>query len=379
VRRVLVLVIAAAAIAVSAGLAIPSSALTVNAGSLSQSQLSDELAAIAASPSYHCFLEAQAYLNGLNQPAPVHGVSVPSWFSTTAVEWANTRTRDLTIVPYVEQHDPSAFSPSNLAAARASLIVTIGVTIQAAYAQGSSRTGAFACTSFTAPPAGTNVGQLALASMPAWFQTEQVRANAAELGLEHLIPALLPTAGPALEAWYHGHSGTFATPCLSFIEVTNLAEAQLVAAKIAGGLSFAAAAKQYSKDPTTKNKGGALGCYSPSTPQWAAVQHYVGNVPTGHVSAPYPVPNSPAYLLFTVTKRTPNAFSAVHLAVASANGAVNRTHAALLAVQIQRAADVTVSPAIGTWQPTALGGTIVPTTQPPASSVTNATANAPIP
>jgi hypothetical protein len=377
VRRVLALVIVAAAIAVGAGLAIPSSAVTVNADTLSTAQLNDELDAIAASRSYECFLDAQAYLNGLSQPTPVHGVSAPSWFSTPTVEWANTRATDLALEGFMQQHYPAAFTPANLATSRAVLIVTISTAIQDAYAQGAGRAGGFSCPGLTAPPPGTSIGAVALGSMPLWFQSEQIRANAAELGLQRLIPSPLPTTGPALEAWYHAHAGAFETTCLSFIETSSLAEAEVVAAKISGGLPFAEAAKRYSSDPTTKDKGGALGCYSPTRPQWPTVQHYVGNVPTGHVSAPISLPNSPAYLLFTVTKRTPNPFPDVRVAVAAANEATNRTRAELLAVGIQSAADITVSPTIGTWQPSTSGGTILPPTQPPAPSVTNGSANVP--
>jgi PPIC-type PPIASE domain len=378
VRRVLVLVVVAATIAVGAGLAIPSSAITVNADRLSQAQLNQELAAIAASAPYQCFVEAQAYLNGLSPPTPVHGVSPPSWYSTPTVEWANSRATDLAIIQYVEQHYPPAFAPASLAAARVELAAAMNSTILAAYAQGGGRSQGFSCAGLSAPPAGEQVGAIALNSMPAWFQDEQVQANAAELGLQHLIPSALPTAGPALGAWYREHAGEFATTCFAFIESPSLDQAQLVAAKIAHGLSFADAAARYSVDRTTKDKGGALGCYAPTSPEWATVQHYVGAVPTGHVSAPLPFPNTTSYLLFTVTKRTPNTFQSVSSAVSSANEAVNRTRAEVLAVEIQRAADITVSPAIGTWQPSAAGGTILPPAAPPPSSVTNPSANAPV-
>lgn len=79
-----------------------------------------------------------------------------------------------------------------------------------------------------------------------------------------------------------------------------------------------------------------------------------------------------------MTKRTPNTFQDVHVAVAAQNQAINRTNAQVLALRIQRAADISVSPAIGTWQPTAGGGTIVPPSAPPSSSVTNSAANTPV-
>jgi PPIC-type PPIASE domain len=371
VRRVLVLVVVAAAIAVGAGLAIPSSAVTVNGEAISQSQLNDELAAITASPSYQCFLESQAFLNGLSAPSPVHGVSTPTWFSTATVEWSNTRTTDLAIVQYVRAHDPAAFN--DLAAARTDLEGAIQETIQAASSQGAATHTKGFCAGLPTAPTGAET----LASMPTWFQNDQVEANAAELGLQSLITAPLPTQGAALETWFEGHADSFETTCISYIVTPDLPTAEAVAARIERGLSFAEAAKRYSKDTSTAGKGGVLGCYAPSSPQWATVQHYVGNVRTGNVSAPLPYPNSPDYLLFTATKRTPNSFADVRTAVASANEAANRTSAELLAVQIQRAADVTVSPAIGSWLSSPSGGTIVPPVAPPPSSVTNAAANTP--
>lgn len=376
-RRVLVLVVVAAAIAVGAGLAIPSSALTVNADTLSQSHLNDELAAIQASPSYQCFFESQAYVNGLNDPAPVHGVAAPTWFTTPTVEWTNTRTTQLAIVGYVEAHYPSALSAPSLAAARVNLESAMSSTIDAAYVQGQGRSQGFSCSGIAAPTA--TLGAQALQSMPGWFQDEQIQANAAELELQQLTPSALPTSGVALEAWYHLHAAEFATTCLSLIESPSLASALAVSARIAHGLPFAEAAKQYSKDPTTASKGGALGCFSPASPEWAAVQHYSAHVPTGHVSAPQPIPSSTAYLIVEVTKRTSNSFEQVHTAVVAQNEASNRAAAQLLAVEIQGAADIAVSPTIGTWVPTTAGGTIVPPSAPPAASVTNPTANVPAP
>ncbi|HEV3328668.1 MAG TPA: hypothetical protein VGZ33_04675, partial [Acidimicrobiales bacterium] len=212
-RRVLALVVVAAAICVAAGLAIPSSAVTVSGESVSHSQFNDELAAIHASASWQCYLQAQAYLNALAPPSPVEGVSTPTWNGATATEWANSRATDLAIIGYVRDVEPQALSTASVAAAGPALAQSITTTLDAAYRQTGSGGQGFTC-------AGAAVGKTTLDSMPAWFQTEQQTAQAAKDALQLLIPSPLPTQGPELEAWFNEHAGEFETTCLSIIVTT---------------------------------------------------------------------------------------------------------------------------------------------------------------
>jgi PPIC-type PPIASE domain len=374
VRRVLALLVVAAAVCVGAGLAIPSSAVTVNGDALSHAQLNDELTAINASRSWQCYLQAQAYLDSLASPTPVEGVSTPTWNSTTAAEWANSRAQDLALIGYVRDVAPHALSPASVAAAALSLEQAITSTIEEAYQKTGSSGQGFTCT-------GAAVGKTTLASMPVWFQMDQQTAEAAKLALQQLIPSPLPTEGPALETWFNEHADEFATTCLSLIVTTAPAEAEIAVQSIAAGHSFAEVAKQFSKDPTSASKGGAIGCIPPTSSSFSTVQHYVGTLATGHVSQVFAIPNQQGtsdYYLFTVTKRTPNSFGKIHATVAELNASNNTDVAEELGQEVQLRAGITVSPALGTWLLTSSGGTIVPPTAPAPSSILNVTANTPV-
>lgn len=369
-RRVLALVLLAAAGCVVAGLTIPTDAVAVGSETLSHAQFNDELAAIDASPEWQCYLEATAFLDNLATPQPVEGVASTGWNAAAATEWANSRAIDLVLIGYVQHRDPAALSPASVAAARPSLETAITTTVSDASADAQH----FACAT------GQVSGSEVLASMPAWFQQEQLTAQAARLGLATIVPNALPTSGAALESWFAAHANEFQTTCLSLIVTTEPTIAEEAAAAIAGGMSFADAAKKYSQD-TSASKGGEIGCISPaSTLGFEGVQEYAGDLKVGEVSQVTPVSNGQTgddYYLFLVTKRTPHTFEEIGAAVAALNKASNERAAALLSEEIAQAADVSVSPTLGTWDVSTQGSTIVPPPSPPAGSVTNVAANTP--
>lgn len=360
----LVLVVVAAAIAVGAGRTIASSAVTVNGVALSQRQFNLELDAIAASAPFQCYLRAQSALNSVG-PTSITGTSTRSWSTALAVGWVTARTRDLALVAYVRAHDLKALSPASLAAAQANLDHLITSTI----AQALNSVSGFSC------PAARS-GAVTLASMPGWFRANQVEAQAAELALPSLVAPRIPTRGPALRSWFNQHATEYETTCLSYIVTPDAETAQAAASAVTAGLPFAEAAKQYSTDASAA-RGGSIGCISPSSSSWAGVRIYVGSVPTGKLSEVFPAPSGQGYWLFEVTKRTPNSFERIHTAVQRDAVARNLERPTQLAWTIQRYAGVAVNPALGTWLPNALGGTIVPPPMPPPASVTNPAANAP--
>ena len=371
-RRVLLLVLCGAVVAVVAGLAVPKSAFQVNDDKVSQSDLNDALTAIHASAPWQCSKQALATVNHLVVPSSVAGVSSPSWSTVTAVQWSDDRVTDLALVPYVQAHDPTALSAASLASAKTSLEGSITSTIQQAYSTSSAQS-QFTCTD-------PQSGQKTLASMPAWFQDQEIEGEAAALALPALAGTSIPESGPGLESWFNQHRAQFDTLCVSFIAVADPTTASQVASAISSGtLSFAAAAKHYSQDPSTAKKGGAFGCVPPTSQYYAFFDQYVGTLPTGSVSSVVTVPEQGGYyyFLFTVTKRTANDFAAVSAVVADAAKRANGAAAAVLAAKVQRSANVRVSSPLGTWAETVLGGSIVPPVPPPVGAVTNATANAP--
>src|ERR1039458_10362270 len=367
-RKVLALVIAAAAIAVVAGLALPADAVKTRSASLSTTQLTDELTAIDHSAPFQCYLKAQPFTNsgGVTTAPPLPGVSAQAWSNVAALDWTYERAKQLAAVQFVESRDASAFSSTSLAVARASLSNTIYRTIALAF-QTSTQAAPFTCP-------GAIGGNQTLASLPAWFVDEQVQAQAATLGLEALLTDAVPASGPALVAWYHLHASLFDTTCLSLILVSDLQEATSVKAMIAAGLTIPEAVKRYSLDPTSKAKHGAIGCYSPTSSAFQTIWQSVNSVPLGHVTV---FLSNGQYLLIGPTKRTPNTYAAISAVVASQASRINVQQAAQLAVGVQERANVRVDPSIGTWVSTALGGTIVAPGFPPTSSLANPAANVP--
>jgi PPIC-type PPIASE domain len=377
VPKALALLALAAAVAIGAGLALPASAIKVGSTTLSAATFGDELAAIKSSPMFECYLQARVYVSSQDQSqGPTLGGASPQSNSSLAADlWADERVTQLAVAPFVASHDPGAFAPAALRVARDALATTIVGTLDGAFSAQSSSTG-FSCPAVVTGGATPHLvsGAVILASLPAWFQSSEVRAEAADLGLIDLLPNKLPESGVALEQWYAAHQSQFETTCVRDIEVLSSTTARTVESKIAAGLTFAAAAEQYSKDTSTNKKGGLIGCFSPSSPAWAQVEHYVGATAT-HRLALWPV--NGAYYLFSPTKRTPNRFAQVEAAVETQVHNANVQSSAILGASIQDATPVSIGSWLGTWQLSSIGGQVVPSASPPSAAVTNPTANTP--
>ena len=79
-RFIVALIIAAGGLA-AAAFTIPKNAATVHGTAVTQNQLNADVTAIAKSPDYQCYLNAQAYLESMGQQitAPVVGVKPYCW------------------------------------------------------------------------------------------------------------------------------------------------------------------------------------------------------------------------------------------------------------------------------------------------------------
>jgi hypothetical protein len=367
VLKVLSLIGAGAAVAVGVGLAIPADAVALHGSSLSTQSLTNELAAINKSPSYQCYLQAEAYTNpnGSTTVPSLPGATTQTWSNGAAADWTYVRTTQLAKVGYIQAHNPTALAAASLDQARVSLANQITDTVESAATASSST---YSCTAAAS-------GQATLASLPTWFVNEQVQAQAATLGLEALVPNVIAESGPGLKAWCDKNAGLFDTTCISLIPVSSITVAQEVQAKIKAGMSIADAFRAYSDGgTTTKGKDGSIGCYAPTSSFWQTIWTDINPLPLGQVSI---FSSGSGYVLVGPTKRTPNGFASISVAVASQAHLVNEQATALLAVTVQRTAQVTVDPSIGTWVPTQLGGTIEPPKSPPASSLVNPSANTP--
>lgn len=366
-RKALALLLAVAIGSVAAGIAIPSGAVTAGATTLSTAELDNELQAISSSASFSCYLDARDFLqsNGQENGPPFHGASSQAWGTGAVVEWSNIRVTQLLLDDFVASHDPSALSPSSLVAARSALADAITATGTTAVDDAESAGTAYSCQ-------GSASGQATLASLPAWFLDEQVRAEAGTLGLTALVPNPIATSGPGLREWYRANSRDFDTICLSDLVVSSQTKAGTVVSEVDHGLPFATAVDRYSSSAAGRKDHGAIGCYSPTSPDWSSVSQYVGDVPVGRA---IDVQGGNGWYVLAPTRRTQNVFGSIQSAVAAEARDLNVQRAQVLATSIQAAAHVSIAPQIGSWVPTSLGGTITAPSAPPPAAVLNASAN----
>ncbi len=378
-RRVLALLAALAATAVAVGLAAsPSSAsaISVDGASISQSQFSRQLQVVADHPLYQCFLAAKSYVStpsGASALVPAIEGSRGTWTSGAVVEWTDLQVTRLVAERADAAHGiavvvPPATTSAELAAT--GLGRSLAAQINSLELQAQQLQSGYSCR---AAGTITDPGTATLLSLPAWFLREQLQGLAATLALSKISPQQ-PTTTAALRRYYDGHVAAYDTLCASGLIVADQPMADKVIRELtAGSLTISEAAKnpKLDTDPSQVADGGKIGCYSPSSPSYASVQHYLGSLAVG---APTSLPEQTGVLVVEVTSRTHNPFGTVRGAVAAQLRAENAGAVAGYLVGLQRASRITVAPHLGRWETNALGGTLVPFS-PPLAAVTNPTAD----
>ncbi|MGC9154343.1 MAG: peptidylprolyl isomerase [Ferrimicrobium sp.] len=159
--------------------------------------------------------------------------------------------------------------------------------------------------------------QSTFAAFPKTYQAQLVSDTRAIVAMEaYLAKVNLSTAG--VHAYYASHHGSFVDVCSSEILETSPLEADAVLAKIRGGLSFAAAANQYSEDKSSQASGGAVGCGTISQYEQvlgANYTHAIETLPIGKASLPVQI--SQGWSIVEVTSRTLIPFHAAELSAAN--------------------------------------------------------------
>jgi hypothetical protein len=347
-----------AAVAAVAFYDVPSNAATVNGVGISRSTFNADLNDISNDSVFQCYLSASLALRSENQSSlpAIGGAGVGRTVTTRfSAFWLSELVND-ELVAQLAARKHLSVTASDLTAGRSDLVDTISGTL-ADIAQDSGQTGACA-------PDGSDV----LASVPASFANRLVRAqtlgdlvlaNAAGYGL----------SSSALASYFFAHSSTFDTLCVSAIETTSEATAASLRAQIEGGASFAQVAEANSTDSTSAAQGGAIGCFSPSDPDYSSVTADVGGLAVGQVSQPQADQSS--YILLEVTSKMPSTFAESSSAVRQAVLAAGSTAANRELTGATKGAVVTIDPRYGTWTG---GATIVirPPASPPASALLSA-------
>lgn len=326
-RRVILILVLAVIGAGWYGLAGSKVALAVNGASVSESQFHAELRAFEANPGLFCYMSSLA-----NTALAQRGAGNDSVTAAGETAWANLRVEGIAIDQYVAvalKHHPSA---AELASATTSL--------EGELAQAAAQTS----NSCAGTPA------QALAAMPAELRRAQVEEQASSMYLVSKLNATIPLTATAIKAYYQSHQSRYDRICVA-VAVVSPNNLTAFAASQTRGLSVAALAQKYSVDASAA-KGGAYGCFSPSSSSYTTVRNDVGTTPVGHFpTSPLSINyNGGTYALFVAaTSKSPTPFAQAQGVVISDIQASNATAANSVKASILYAAAVALNPAYGRW------------------------------
>ncbi|HEY5438305.1 MAG TPA: peptidylprolyl isomerase [Acidimicrobiales bacterium] len=349
-RRLVTLLIFALLGATVYGFASPSTGLAVNGTTVTNSTFRGELSAISAAPNLDCFISA---LDPATYTAGAGGASVPT---SGAAVWANLRIEGLALQQYAQttlKYHPRA---KDLAAAKASLLSELSQADQNRVSQSGSQ--------YTCPGSSA----MALADMPNEMRTFEIAAQAASLRIVATLKKTVPLTATSMKTYYAAHTSEYDTICVSIALVPPAQVAAFQSAE-ATGLSVAALAKKYSTDASGQ-KGGAYGCFAPSSTSYSGVRSDTIS------TALNTFPKTPQYIslngatdaLFVApTKRTVTPFATAESSVLSDLETANASLANTLKGKILFYSAISVDPAFGRWGLNTTGpSTFVPGLPPKA-------------
>jgi hypothetical protein len=336
VRRIVVLLVLALVAAAAFGLSSASSGLSVNGASVSANTFRTELTAISSTPAIDC------YITSLDPVSYAPGAGGATMAAAGAAAWANLRIEGIAIVQYVTDYLKFHATPAALAQARSSLE---GEMTQSA-----------AAASYRCPASSDK----ALAEMPAEMRSSEIVAQAASLYLVSKLNSTIPLTTASMRTYFAAHASSYDTLCVS-IALVDPAQLAAFAAARSKGESVAALAAQFSSD-ASKSKGGAYGCYAPTSTSFASVRADVGTtkLDTFPATPQYISYNNSTYALFVApTKRVPATFVQAASLVLADLKTINATKANTQKERIlYDYTSVAVDPAFGRWGLNTTGPTV---------------------
>ncbi|MGP0030558.1 MAG: peptidyl-prolyl cis-trans isomerase [Acidimicrobiales bacterium] len=371
-RFVLLLVVLAGGLAWAA-LAIPTDAAKVNGTSISQSQLNSDVTAIAGSPDYQCYLNAQEYAdtNGQEELPPVNGAgqasgggSHPTATTAFTSQYLGTEIGHQIISDQAAKRGLHITS-KDIKTAKAQLADEITQTMSEVSEDLSVIRGCTAGTALTGPEV--------LATLPPSFVDSLAQFNATVGVLEETLSGDDTTAG--LLKFYEANRSDFDTACFTVAGYSSQSAAQAALAKVDAGTPFSQVAAAVSG-------GGPQGC---DVLYGIAAQLPSADLPAlkiGEVSAPISANGS--YLLVQITSRTPTSFAKAESSVREAAAQTGANEARALLDASEQHALIAVNPRYGTWVAAEaqilvpnvppIPDTLNPLANEPAGTVTSATA-----
>ena len=186
--------------------------------------------------------------------------------------------------------------------------------------------------------------------MPAEMRTAEIQSQATSLYLVKKLNDTIPLTTAAMETYYKSHQSDYDTLCISIALVLPAKVAAFESAA-AQGDSVATLAKDFSQDPS-KSKGGAYGCYAPSSSSYASVRQdasegTLNEFPASPTEIQY---NGSEYGLFVaVTKKTLTPFATAEPTMLSDLKAINAQAAESVKNTLLEEAAIYVDPAFGQW------------------------------
>jgi hypothetical protein len=362
VKRLIVLLIVLAGGLAAAAFAVPSNAATVNGVAISQNEVSSDLAAIAHSPDYQCFLNAEELVGTGGQTGlpPIEGVGQPTGSGahpTATASFASNYLDTLIghqLVLQLAAKDHLHVNPAELTAAHTELLGQMTAILQ-------DVTGSkYACGT------GTLTAADILATMPPSFVSRSLQFDAA-VGVLEDSEAGVGSSTADLENYFNAHTSAFDTACFTVAEYTSESAAPAAAASVAAGTPFAQVAAQVTG-------GGPQGCdilyeITSSLPAGSNIS----NLPLSTVSSPIAVNSD--YLLIEITSRTSTPFAKAESTVQAAvqNAGESKARAAINGAE--KAAAISVDGRYGQWEPAK--AQVLPPTSPLPGDVPNAAVDSP--
>jgi hypothetical protein len=348
VRRLVALFVLAVIGATLYGLSSSSSGIIVNDQTVSANTFRSELSALSHNDTLQC------YITALDPVSYAPGAGDYSIKAAGAAAWANLRVEGLAINQYVTTQMKYHPNASQLALAKSSLE---GEMTQA------DTTNAMNCPGTSSE---------ALVEMPSEMRTAEIQAQATSLYLVAKLKKAKPLTTASMKSYFAQHTSNYDTLCISAALVLP-SDVNAFAKTQAAGASVAVLAKEYSQDPTSAAKGGALGCFTPSEDAYSEVRT-AATSPTLNTFPTTPEAvkegNGETYALYVaVTKRSANTFSVAAATVLADLKALNASSANTLKDHLLFAAAVHVDPAFGRWGLNAAGPEVFAPATPTKSDV----------
>jgi hypothetical protein len=183
----------------------------------------------------------------------------------------------------------------------------------------------------------------------------------------------LSHAGPLGEkefaAYYAAHTSNYDTLCIAIAVVAPTQE-QAFTTTAASGASVGTLARAFSQDPSS-HRGGAYGCWAPSTSQYQTIRTAVSGVADNTFSAGTKInyQGVASYLHIAVTSRTTNPYSAVSALVATDATNAQSTEATTALDSLLYTAPIAVGTHVGRWALIDARPTVAPLAQPALTDV----------